>query len=97
MVRNRKSNNKDFVPQTQYPNRTTQIKKKPLLAPSALPNFDPVPINNNNTYGRPNLPDYINASDPYAIFKLFFTDKLLDQLAKFINRNVELYLTPLEY
>ena len=73
------------------------MKKKPPLAPSALPNFDPVPINNNNTYRRPNLPDYINASDPYAIFKLFFTYKLLNQLAEFTNRNIELHPTPLEH
>ena len=29
MVRNRKSNNKDFVPQTQYPKQTIRAKKKP--------------------------------------------------------------------
>ena len=97
MVRNRKSNDEDFVPQTQYPNRTTRTKKKPPPAPSVLPDFNPVPINNNNTYRRPNIPDYIDASDPYAIFKLFFTDKLLDQLVEFTNRNAELYPTPPEY
>ena len=73
------------------------MKKNPPLVLLVLPDFDPVLINNNNTYGRPNLPDYIDASDPYAIFKLFFIDELLDQLAEFINRNIELYLTPLEY
>ena len=85
MVRNRKSNDEDFVPQTQYPNRATRAKKKPPPAPSALPDFNPVPIDNNNTYGRPNIPDYIDASDPYTIFKLFFTDELLDKLAEFTN------------
>ena len=64
--------------------------------PSVLPDFDPVPIDNNNTYGRLNIPDHVDASDPYVIFKLFFTDELLDKLAEFINRNVELYPTPLE-
>ena len=59
--------------------------KKPPLAPSALPNFNPVPINNNNTYRHLNIPDYIDISDPYIIFKLFFIDKLLDKLAEFIN------------
>ena len=65
--------------------------------PLALPNFNPVPINNNNTYRYLNILDYINISNPYIIFKLFFIDKLLDKLAEFINRNVELYLTPPEY
>jgi hypothetical protein len=72
-------------------------KKKPPLVLLVLPNFDLVLIDNNNTYGRPNILDYINTSDPYAIFKLFFIDKVLDGLAEFINKNVELYLTPLEY
>ena len=63
----------------------------------ALPNFNLVPINNNNTYRCLNILDYINISDPYIIFKLFFIDKLLDKLVEFINRNAELYLTPLEY
>ena len=71
-------------------------KKKPPPKPLVLPNFDPVPINNNTTYRRPNIPEYINTSDPYAIFRLFFIDKLLDKLAEFINRNAELYPTPLE-
>ena len=63
----------------------------------ALPNFNLVPINNNNTYKYLNILDYINISNPYIIFKLFFIDKLLDKLVEFINRNAELYLTPLEY
>ena len=96
MVRNRKSNDEDFVPQTQYPKRTTRPKKKPPPKPSALPDFDPVPIDNNTTYGRPNIPEYIDTSDPYAIFRLFFTDELLDKLAEFTNRNAELHPTPLE-
>ena len=73
------------------------MKKKPPLALLVLPDFDLVFINNNNTYRRPNLLDYINTSDPYVIFKLFFTDKLLNQLAEFINRNIELHSTPLEH
>jgi hypothetical protein len=73
------------------------MKKKPFLVPLVLFDFDLVFINNNNTYRCLNLPDYINISDPYVIFKLFFIDKLLDQLVEFINRNIELYLTLLEY
>ena len=53
--------------------------------PLVFSDFNLVPINNNNTYRRPNIPDHINISDPYIIFKLFFTDELLDKLVEFIN------------
>jgi Transposase IS4 len=96
MVRNRYSNNEDFVPQTQYPQRAKRAKKPPPLPPPALPNFDPVPINNNNTYGYPNIPEHINISNPYKLFKLFFIDKLLDKLIEYTNRNAELHPTPPE-
>ena len=85
MVRNRYSNDEDFVPQTQYPQRAKRAKKPPPPLPPALPDFDPVPIDNNNTYKRPNIPEYIDASNPYKLFKLFFTDKLLDKLVEYIN------------
>ena len=56
----------------------------PLL-PLVLSGFNPVPINNNNTYGYPSILEYINISNPYKLFKLFFIDKLLDKLIEYIN------------
>ena len=61
------------------------MKKLPPLPPLALPNFNAVLINNNNTYRRPNILKYINASNPYKLFKLFFIDKLLNKLVEYIN------------
>jgi hypothetical protein len=97
MVRNYKSNDKAFVPQTQHPKRAIRRKKRPPPKPSALLDFDLVPINNNITYRCPSIPEYINISDLYIIFKLFFIDKLLDKLAEFINLNAEIYLTSLKH
>ena len=64
--------------------------------PNPLPYFKPLPIYNKNTYSTPKLPHYINSGDPYQIFKLFWTDKLLDKLIKFINWNIKLHLMPKE-
>ena len=61
------------------------MKKKLLLAPSTLPNFNLVSINNSNTYKYLNILDYINVNNPYIIFRLFFINKLLNKLVKFIN------------
>ena len=65
MVRNRASNDKDFVPPTQYPKLPRQMKKKRPPEPKPAPPFDPLPILNKNTYSTPNLPSHIDPSDPY--------------------------------
>ena len=96
MVRNRASNDEDFVPPTQYPKLPRQIKKKRPPEPKPAPPFDPLPILNKNTYGTPDLPSHIDPSDPYQIFKLFWTDELLDQLVEYTNRNAELNPTSKE-
>jgi len=43
------------------------------------------------------MPEEVNVSNPYAIFKLFFIDELLERLVEYTNRNIELNLTPLEH
>ena len=85
MVRNKASNDKDFVLPTIYLNQPAALKKKAPPQPRPLPNFMPLHINNNNKYGRPNLPHNINSGDIYSIFKLFFTNKLLNRLVNFTN------------
>ena len=64
MVRNRISNNIDFVQPTQYPTSKSQAAKKPPPAPRPLPSFKPLPIFNNYKYGKPNLPEYTDNKDP---------------------------------
>ena len=72
------------------------MKKKPPPEPKPPPYFEPLPIYNKNTYGTSKLPPYVNPGDPYDIFKLLLTDKLLDMLMEYINRNAELHPTPEE-
>jgi hypothetical protein len=54
----------------------------------------PLYINNDNKYRHPNLPHNVNPGDVYGIFKLFFTDELLDKLVDFTNQYAELYPIP---
>jgi hypothetical protein len=94
MVRNKASNDEDFVLPTVYPNQLASSKKKAPPKPRPLPDFVPLYINNNNKYRRLNLPHNVNPGDAYGIFKLFFTNKLLNKLVNFTNRYIELYLIP---
>jgi hypothetical protein len=96
MVRNRSSNDKDFVPPTQYPKLPKGKKKLRPPDPKPIPPFDPLPIRDYTQYRRPNIPEQIDRGDPFAIFRLFFTNKLLDRLVEHTNRNAELNPTPEE-
>jgi hypothetical protein len=65
MVRNRKSNDIDFVQPTKYPKLPRGFARKPPPEPKPLPHFDPLPIINENTYSTPKLLTYINPYNPY--------------------------------
>ena len=95
MVRNRISNNINFIQPTQYPTSKSQAAKKPPLAPGPLPSFKPLPIFNNCEYGKPNLPEYTDNKDPWQLFKLFWNDELIDRLVEYTNENAKLH-PPLE-
>jgi hypothetical protein len=69
------------------------MRKKPLPKPKLLPYFEPLPIYNENIYSISKLPPHVDSGDLYNIFKLFWTDELLNMLIEYINRNIELYLT----
>ena len=92
MVRKYISNDIDLVQPTQYIVPKNRIAKKPPPEPEPLPHFDPLPIHNKNEYSQPKLPADINNTDPLQLFKLFWTDKWINRLVKYINRNAELYL-----
>ena len=82
MPSNRTSDDIDFVPPTQYLIPPTRKAKQPPPQPWLLPNFEPLHIANFDDYGTPNLPPDLNLHNPLAIFKLFFTNKLIDNLAE---------------
>jgi Transposase IS4 len=91
MVRNYISNDIDFVQPTQYPISKNRVAKRPPPEPEPLPTFKPLPILNENQYGQPKLPAYINNQDPAQLFRLFWTDELMDQLVEYTNKNAELH------
>ena len=94
MVRNYISNDIDLVQPTKYTVSKNRVAKKPPPEPAPLPPFEPLPMYNENEYGEPNLPDYINNNDPWQIFKLFQPDELIDRLVEYTNKNAELYPPP---
>jgi hypothetical protein len=57
-----------------------------------LPAFELLRVKDYNSCGTLNLPPYIDPYDAFAIFKLFFTDKILDKLIEWTNKYAELYL-----
>ena len=56
-----------------------------------MPYFKPLYIANFNDYSTLNLPLDLDLYDPLAIFKLFFTNKIIEKLAEWINKYAELY------
>ena len=74
----RLSDDIDHVPINPKPQKKP---RKPVPAVWKMPKYDPLPVLREQTYGEPNLPSHINASDPYVIFSLFFTDDILRALA----------------
>jgi len=91
MPTNRTSNDIDFVLPTQYSIPPTRKAKEPPPQPWPLPSFEPLHIANFDDHGTPNLPPDVDLHDPLAIFKLFFTDEIMDKLADWTNKYAELY------
>ena len=82
----------NFIQKTQYkvpPNKTT---KTPPPKPQPLPEFKPLHITDQDNHGSPNLPPNINTHNPFELFSLFFTNKIMDKLVKWMNKYIELYL-----
>ena len=91
MPSNRARIDADLVEPTQYNVRPNQTAKKPRPKPWPLPKFKPLHINNWDDYGSPNLPPGVNNHDPFELFKLFFTDNIMDKLVTWMNKHTKLY------
>src|SRR5438552_1839929 len=85
----KQGNDEDFVPATEYPTITKNTRIPELPNDRSPPEFDPLPINNECHYGKPNLPPGLDDSNALEIFKLFFTDELMDLLVHYTNANVK--------
>ena len=91
MPSNRTRIDADLIQKTQYNVPPNQIAKKPCPKPWSLPKFEPLHINDWDDRGSPNLPSNVNTHDPFELFSLFFTDKVIDKLVEWINKHAELY------
>ena len=92
MGRKRASNDIDFVEPPKYKILPSWKVKKRSLEPWLLPNFESLHIDNPLRNGRAKLPNDVNTEDPYQIFKLIYTDELLEELTVHINKYAKLHL-----
>ena len=80
------SNDHDFVPPTQYHPYTKDTLPN-LSEFEQIPQFEPMEFESKE--GVSQLPDIIDSSDPEAIFRLFFTNTVLDLLVRCTNQHAK--------
>lgn len=83
------TNDIDFVEHTKYIVPPSKVAKKPPPEPWALPTFTPLQIDDYNDPGEPQIPPSLNRHNPLALFRLFFTDKIMDKMVKWINAHAD--------
>ena len=76
------SNDLDFVRPTQYVVPPGKNAKTPAPKPWKLPPFNALHINDFHLSGASNLPLGVDNSDPLALFRLFFTDEMVENIAE---------------
>ena len=91
MPSNRARINANLIQKTQYKVPPNKTAKTPPPEPWPLPEFEPLHITDWDDHGLLNLPPNINTHDPFKLFSLFFTDKIIDKLVEWINKHAELY------
>jgi len=84
----KQGNDEDFVKPTPYPKITKNTVVPELPNDRSLPLFKPLLINNSTPYKKPNLRPGLDDLDAFKIFRLFFTDKLMDLLIYYTNANI---------
>ncbi|KAF2817332.1 uncharacterized protein BDZ99DRAFT_13689 [Mytilinidion resinicola] len=65
--------------------RTYKHPKLPYPKPTPLPAFEPLQINNYDAPGTPNIPPGLDQHDPVALFRLFFTDEMVEKMVRWTN------------
>ena len=81
----------DLVPKDapERPAKRFRGEAPVIPPPNDMPAWEPLPINNNLEYGKPNLPHGVNRDNPIELFKLFFTDEWLTMIAERTNANAK--------
>ncbi|KAH8696772.1 hypothetical protein GQ44DRAFT_779602 [Phaeosphaeriaceae sp. PMI808] len=79
------SNDPDLVKYTKYSKKRGSL---PDLARVPPPNWQPLQIDNVEL-GSARLPDKVDASDPIALFDLFFDAAVLDRIAYHTNEHAQ--------
>ena len=93
MGRKRTSNDADLVQPTQYIVPKHKKAKEHPPEPWPLPEFDPLPISSPHINGSANLPNDIDAGNPFDLFKLIFTDDIIEELVAHTNEYTALHPT----
>ncbi|KAF2806735.1 uncharacterized protein BDZ99DRAFT_573468 [Mytilinidion resinicola] len=78
----RTSNNVDYVQKDPKPYKHPKL---PYPKPTPLPAFEPLQINNYDAPGTPNIPPGLDQHDPVALFRLFFTDEMVEKMVRWTN------------
>ena len=91
MPSNRAYLNPDIIKPIKYIVPPTHIAKEPPLKPQELPKFEPYVIDDYNAHSKPNFLNYVNTSAPLKLFKLFFTDEIINKLVKWLNNYIKAY------
>jgi len=75
-------NNIDVVKYTKYIVPPSRVAKK--LAPKlwSLPAFSPIEIDDYNNPREPNISLNLNRHNPLALFKLFFTNLMVEKMVE---------------
>jgi hypothetical protein len=79
-------NDIDYV---KWKDPRTKTSKDPPPEPWALPLFEPLQIDDYYDPGEAAVPSGTDRHDPMALFRLFFDDKMLDQIAMWTNTYAE--------
>ena len=60
--------------------KPTKKPKEPPLEPWPLSAFEPMQIDDYNNLGEPNIPTSLNRHNPMALFRLFFTNEIVERM-----------------
>jgi len=85
------SNDIDLVKYTEYIVPPSKTAKEPAPTPWPLPAFETLQVDDYNDPREPNIPPSLDQHDPLALFRLLFTNQMVDKIVEWTNKYVELH------